>query len=114
MATRSRRRERVVHQRGPDPQLAVGAADRERAEDERRDAPGADVPQPHGSDQPAQRNRREGKAFGGPTSVTQALAGARMAVVAKAGIKQRLARNDVGSPLRTDRERSGFQGEGSL
>src|ERR1700761_1156953 len=113
MATRSCRRKRMVHQRGPDPQLAADVAHRERAEDERRDAPGADVPQPHGSDQGASRYRREGKAFGGRTSVAQALAGARMAVVAKAGIQQRFTRDDVGSPLRTDRERSGFRSEGN-
>ena len=44
----------------------------------------------------------------------EALAGAHMAVVAKAGIKQRFPRNDVGRALRTDRERSGFRGEGDV
>src|SRR6185437_15966883 len=113
MATRSCRRKRVVHQRGSDPQLAVAAFYRERAEHKRRDAPGADVPQPHGSYQTASHHRREGKAFGGRTSVAQALAGAHMTVVAKAGIQQRFTRESVGSPLRTDRERSGFRSEGN-
>ena len=58
-------------------------------------------------------HRRQGKAFGGRASVAQALAGAHMAVLAKAGIQQRFTRDDVGSPLRTDRERSGFRGEGN-
>ena len=40
-------------------------------------------------------------------SVAQALAGALMAVVAKAGIQQRLARRDVGGTLAADHERSG-------
>ena len=87
MATRLRRRERVVHQRGPDPELAGGSLNRERAEHERRDAPGADVPQPQRPDQAALGHRREGKAFGGRASVAQALAGAHMAVLAKAGIE---------------------------
>src|SRR5205085_11759944 len=51
MATRLRRRERVVHQRSPDAELAAGVTYRQRAEHERRDAPSADVPQPHGPDQ---------------------------------------------------------------
>ena len=80
MAARLRRRERVVHQRGADAELAAGSLDRQRAEHQRRYAPGADVPQPHGSDQPALAHGREGKAFGGRASVAQALAGARMAV----------------------------------
>ena len=107
MAARLRRRERVVHQRSPDAELAGGSLHRQRAEHERRDAPGADVPQPHGPDQPALAHGRQGKAFGGRASVAQALAGARMAVVAKAGIQQRLARSDVRGPLAADRERSG-------
>ena len=53
MAARLRRRERVVHQRGADAELAAGTVNRQRAEHERRDAPGADVPQPHGAHQPA-------------------------------------------------------------
>ena len=77
MATRLRRRERVVHQRGPDAELAAGVIHRQRAEHQRRDAPGADVPQPHGSDQPALAHGREGEAFGGRASVAQALAGAQ-------------------------------------
>ena len=52
-------------------------------------------------------DRREGKAFGGRTSVAQALAGAHMAVHAKAGIQQRFTRNDVRGTFRTDHERSG-------
>src|SRR5262249_38657742 len=55
---------------------------------------------------------RQGKAFGGQASVTQALAGAQMTVVAEAGIEQRLAGPDVGGPLRADREGSGFPGGG--
>ena len=51
---------------------------------------------------------RQGKAFGGRASVAQALAGARMAVFAKAGIQQRFTRSDVRGSFRTDRERSGF------
>src|SRR6185437_16072745 len=50
---------------------------------------------------------------GGRASVAQALAGARMAVVAKAGIQQRLARGDVRGSLCTDCERSGIGDEGS-
>ncbi len=113
MATRLRRRERVVHQRSSDAELATGCLHRQRAEHERRDAPGADVPQPHGSDHAALAHGRQGKAFGGRASVAQALAGAHMAVVAKAGIQQRLARSDVRGSFRTDRERSGIGDEGS-
>src|SRR5882757_977032 len=112
MATRLRRRERVVHQRSPSAKLAGGYLYRERAEHERRDAPDADVPQPHGPHQAASRRGRQGKAFGGRTSVAQALAGAAEAIVAKAGIQQRFTRNDVRATLRTDRERSGIGGEG--
>ena len=108
MATRLRRRERVVHQRSPDAELAGGSLHRQRAEHERRDAPDADVPQPHGAHQAALAHGRQGKAFGGRASVAQALAGARMAVVAKAGIQQRFARSDVRGSFRTDRERSGI------
>ena len=64
-------------------------------------------------DQAASHRGRQGKAFGGRTSVAQALAGARMAVIAKAGIQQRFTRNDVRCPFRTDRERSGIGGEGN-
>ena len=113
MAARFRGRERVVHQRGSDAELAAGCIDRQRAEHERRDAPGADVPQPHGPDQSALAHGRKGKAFGGRASVAQALAGAHMAVSAKAGIQQRFARDDVRGSLRTDRERSGIGGEGN-
>jgi hypothetical protein len=35
-----------------------------------------------------------------------------MAILAEGGIEQRFARGDVRSLLRTDRERSGFRGEG--
>src|ERR1700729_811867 len=114
MATRRRRRERVVHQRGPGPELAGGWLYRKRAEHERRDAPGADVPQPQRSDQAAVSHRREGKTFGGRASVAQALAGAQASVLAKAGIQQRLTGDDVRSLLRTDRERSGLRGEGKV
>src|SRR5258707_9103245 len=113
MATRLRRRERVVHQRGPDAELAGGCLYRQRAEHERRDTPGADVPQPHGADQPALAHDREAKAFGGRASVAEALAGAHLAVCAKAGIQQRFACNDVRCPLRADREWSGISGEGN-
>src|SRR6266446_4846193 len=56
------------------------------------------------------------KAFGGRLSVAQALAGAQLAVGAKAGIEQRFTRNDVRGTLRTDRERSGvgYEGNGGL
>ena len=64
-------------------------------------------------DQAALAHGRQGKAFGGRASVAQALAGARMAVVAKAGIQQRFTRGDVRGSLRTDRERSGIGDEGS-
>ncbi len=113
MATRLRRRERMLHQRGPDAELAAGCLHRQRAEHERRDAPDADVPQPHGSDHAALAHGRQGKAFGGRASVAQALAGARMAIIAKAGIQQRFARSDVRGSFRTDRERSGIGEEGS-
>ena len=102
-------RERVVHQRGADAEAAAGGVHRQRPEHQRRPAPGADVPQPHGSNQPPLAHGRQGKAFGGRASVAQALAGAHMAVVAKAGIQQRFTRNDVGSTFRTDRERSGIR-----
>jgi hypothetical protein len=102
----------MVHQRGPGAELAEGILNRQRAKHERRDAAGADVPQPQRTEQFPLCDRREGKAFGGRTSVTQVLAGAQMAVVAKAHIKQRFTRNDVRSLLRTDRERSGSRGEG--
>jgi hypothetical protein len=36
-----------------------------------------------------------------------------MAVLAKAGIQQRFARDDVGRSLRADRERSGVRDEGN-
>jgi hypothetical protein len=75
------------------------------------------VPQPQRPDQPAVQpflsHRREGEAFGGRTSVAQALAGAGMAVGAKAGIKQRFTRNDVRGTLRTDHERSSVGGKGN-
>jgi hypothetical protein len=57
-------------------------------------------------------HRRQSKAFGGHTSVAQPLAGAHMPVVAEAGIEQRFTGGLVLSPLRTDREWSGFRGEG--
>jgi hypothetical protein len=113
MATRPRRRERVVHQRDPDSELAGGYLHRERAKHERRATPGADVPQPQRPDQAAPMHRREGEAFGGRASVAQALAGAHMAVLAKAGIEQRFTGDDVRGLLRTDRERSGLRGEDS-
>jgi hypothetical protein len=71
------------------------------------------VPQPQRSNQPALLHRRQGKAFGGRASVAQALAGALMAVFAKAGIEQRFTRNEVRSSLGTDRERSGIREEGN-
>ena len=111
MAARFRRRQRMVHQRRADAELAAGRIDRDRAEHQRRLAAGADVPQPHGPDHLAPAHRREGEAFGGRASVAQALAGARMAVRAKAGIQQRFTRNDVRGTLRTDRERSGGRDE---
>src|SRR5215475_7117635 len=77
-------------------------------------APRPDVPQPHGAHELAASHRRKREAFGGHTSVAQALAGARVAVLAKAGIEQRFASRGVGSPLRTDRERSGLRDEASL
>ena len=113
MAARLRRRQRVVHQRSAKAEPAAGGVDRQRAEHQRGVAPGADVPQPHGSDQSALAHDREGKAFGGRASVAQALAGARMAVRAKAGIQQRFARSDVRGTFRTDHERSGVGNEGS-
>src|SRR5690348_8266459 len=69
MATRFCRRKRVIHQRGPDAQLAEGIVNRQRTEDERRDAPGADVPQPDGACELASNHRRERQAFGGLASV---------------------------------------------
>jgi hypothetical protein len=59
-------------------------------------------------------HRGQRKAGGGCTSVAQALAGAAMAVLAKAGIQQRFTGGDVGSTLGTDRERSGIRVEGNL
>ena len=113
MAARFRRRHRVLHQRGADAELAAGRVDRERAEHQRGHATGAHVPQPHGSDQLALAHDRKGQAFGGRASVAQALAGARMAVRAKAGIEQRFTRDDVRGSLRTDRERRGIGFEGN-
>ena len=57
---------------------------------------------------------RKRKAFGGRASVAQALAGAQMAVFAKAGIEQRLTRHDVRCSFRTDSERSGVGVKGNL
>jgi hypothetical protein len=57
-------------------------------------------------------HRRKGQAFGRRTSVAQALAGAGMAVCAKAGIQQRFTRNDVGCSFRTDRERNSIRSKG--
>src|SRR5438445_638395 len=54
------------------------------------------------------------EAFGRGASVAQALAGAHLAILAKAGIEQRFTGDDVRSPLRTDRERSSFRGEGDF
>jgi len=72
---------------------------------QRREAPGADVPQPQRPDQPVFQpflsHRREGEAFGG-AHVRRA---AGMAIGAKAGIEQRFTRNDVRGTLRTDHER---------
>ncbi|MEA2918448.1 MAG: hypothetical protein QOJ15_10529, partial [Bradyrhizobium sp.] len=84
------------------------------AEHERRDTPGADVPQPQRSDQPALAHDRKRKALGGRASVAQALAGAQASVFAKAGIEQRFARDDVRGTFRTDHERSGVGEEGNL
>ena len=112
MSARAGGRQRVVHQRSSDAELAAGRIDRQRAQHQRRNAPGADVPQPHGPDQPALAHDRKSEAFGGRASVAQALAGAHMAVCAKAGIEQRLARNDVRGTFRTDHERSSA-GEGN-
>src|SRR5579864_763743 len=41
--------QRMIDQRGANPELAAGWLDRERAEHQRRDTPGADMPQPQGS-----------------------------------------------------------------
>ena len=106
--------QRLMHQRGADPELAAGRFDRKRSEDQSGPASGADVPQPHGSHERPLAHRRQGKARGGRTSVAQALAGAAMAVLAKAGIEQRFTHRGVGSTFRTDRERSGFRSEGDL
>src|SRR6185437_6447949 len=101
----------VIHQRRADAEPAVTTIDRERSQHQRRDAAGTDGPQPYGSDQLPLAHRREGKAFGGRASVTQPLAGAHLAVGAKAGIEQRLARDDVRRPLRADREWNRVPGE---
>ena len=53
------------------------------------------MPEPDGADHAALMHGGEGKAFGGRASVAQALAGAQMAVLAKAGIKQRFTGDDV-------------------
>ncbi|BBC03115.1 hypothetical protein BE61_85800 [Bradyrhizobium elkanii USDA 61] len=72
------------------------------------------MPQPHGSNQPAVlAHGRKAQAFGGRASVAQALAGARLAIRAKAGIQQRFACDDVRATLRTDRERGGISDEGN-
>ena len=75
-----RGRQRVVYQRGSDAELAARRIDRQRAKHQRSRAPGADVPQPQRSDQPALRYDRKREAFGGRASVAQALASAGMAV----------------------------------
>ena len=51
----------VVHQRRADAELATGWIDRQRAQHQRRDASGADVPQPQGSDQAALRRWPRGQ-----------------------------------------------------
>src|SRR5258705_9243341 len=71
------------------------------------------MPQPHGPDEAAVAHSREGETLGGRLSVPQALAGAHLAVGAKAGIEQRLARDDVRGALAADRERSGVGNEGN-
>jgi hypothetical protein len=106
--------QRVLYQCGADPEVAARGVNRQRAEHQRSRTSGADVPQPQRPDQPALRQGRKRKAFGGRVSVAQALAGARMAVFAKAGIKQRFARNDIRGSFRTDRERSGIGVVGNL
>lgn len=58
MAVRLRKLERALHQCGAHAKLAMGRSDRERTERQRGDAPGADVPQPHASNQLAVANRR--------------------------------------------------------
>src|SRR5258707_5358807 len=113
MAARLGHSQRALNQRRTEAEAAAAIVHRQRAQHQRGDAPGADVPQPHSSDQPSLRYGRQAKAFGGRASVAQALAGARMAVVAKAGIEQRLARSDVRGPLAADRERSGVRCEGN-
>ncbi len=84
MAGRFGGRQRVTNQRGPNAELPARRIDRQRAQHQRRHAPGADVPQPQRPDQPAflsiLAHRREGEAFGGRASVAQALAGAQMAI----------------------------------
>ena len=114
MAARFRGRQRAVHQRGPDTEVAARRIDRQRPQHQRRNPASADVPQPQRPDQPALRQGRKRKAFGGRASVAQALSCARMAVVAKSGIKQRFARHDVRGSLAADHERSGIGCWGNL
>ena len=114
MPTRPGGGQRLIHQRGADPELAAGRVHRQWSEDQSGPASGADVPQPHGSHECPLSHRRQGKAYCRCTSVAQALAGAVMAVLAKAGIQQRFTGGDVDSTFRTDRERSGFRSEGDL
>lgn len=106
--------QRLMHQRGADPELAEGRVDRQRSEDQSGPASGADVPQPHGSHECPLAHGRQGKACGRCAPVAEALAGAAMAILAKARIEQRFTHRDVGSTFRTDRERSGFRSEGDL
>ena len=65
MAARLRGRQRVTHQRSADAELAAGRIDRQRAQHQRRHAPGADVPQPHGPDQPALAHGRKARPSAG-------------------------------------------------
>ena len=102
MAGRFGGRQRVMHQRGADAELAAGRIDRQRAQHQRREPPALTC---HNRSVPTSRpsplaHGREGEAFGGRASVAQALAGAQMAVVAKAGIEQRFTGSDVRGTLR--------------
>ena len=110
MAARLRSRQRVLHQRGADtPSL------RQDASTARGPSTSAGTPPAltcHSRTVPISlpvAHRREGEAFGRSPSVAQALAGARMAAFAEAGIQQRFARGDVRGALGADRERSGSE-----
>ena len=113
MAARLGGRQRVLHQRSSDAELAAGRIDRQRPQHQRRHAPGADVPQPHGPDQPAVGARAESarpSAGARPSRRRWQVRAWRLAPKQASSSASRAATSR--GALGSDRERSGVGREG--